>query len=527
LRALAGSSALLRAAVLVCVFGLFASPGIAQGADTFVDFETGDDTAPCGPINDPCRTLQPGINAAGAGDTVHVDETVGQYTNPVGFTLGNMRNLIGDDFVAGDDNSAFPEPDTVLQGGDVALMGPSLRVPTGDPAGTIQGLRLRSGSGPPVTLEASATLTGNVIDEDGPTGAPACLVRVEGMGNTSTIGPGNTFVDPTPDATPQAGVCAVTSGSPSVTSNTFTNLNHGVQVNGGNTSISSNTFSGIQDATSNAAIEVTSGTPTIAGNLIQLPGDDFVLGIALQQTGNTTDVGATLRRNTILGHRVGVAVNETEFPVSLNGDLIAKSGQVGLATNDAVDNDDDAAVTVDNVTIADNVISEISLNGTQLTLISSLLAGTFGITTNADADCAINFSRGPSIGPGCSDFQTTAPPGFVNPAANDYHLGAGSAMIDMGEPGPASPGIVDLDGEARVTDGNGDGTARRDIGADERPTAVPPTATPPVPITPASGTPASSTPQAPPKKKCKKKRKKRADAAAKRKGCKRKRGKGR
>jgi hypothetical protein len=60
--------------------------------------------------------------------------------------------------------------------------------------------------------------------------------------------------------------------------------------------------------------------------------------------------------------------------------------------------------------------------------------------------------------------------GFVNTAARDYHLLPGSPLIDAGDPATAQG--LDLDGKPLVTDGNGDGSARRDIGAFEAP-AVP------------------------------------------------------
>lgn len=56
-------------------------------------------------------------------------------------------------------------------------------------------------------------------------------------------------------------------------------------------------------------------------------------------------------------------------------------------------------------------------------------------------------------------------PGFVDGAAADFRLRSDSALIDRGSAGAGSP--ADLDGLARVTDGNGDGLAVRDIGAFE------------------------------------------------------------
>jgi hypothetical protein len=484
---------------------LLASPAAAQAADAYVDFETGVDGGTCGAMVTPCKTISFGIDRAGVGEIVRVDDRPGtsSYANVSGFFLGSGKSLVAEEFVGGDEGS-LAEPDTIIEGGEMVMFSPTVKVPAGTTGSTIQGFRIRSLGTTPVRLESTATLIGNTIDEDLGTNT-GCFVEVLNSGNTSAIGP-NTFIDPTPAATPQAGVCVTSSAAPSINSNTFTDLNHGVQSGGGNSTISSNTFSGIRGATTNAPIEVTSGSPTITANLIQSPGDTAVIGIALQQTA----IGATLRRNRILGYRVGLVANNTNGAVDLNGDLIAKSTNVALAMNDT-DDDDDANVTATNVTLTDSGSGEVIPTNADLTLNSSIIGAT-GIMPAGGATCAISFSRGPTMTPGgtgCANFQTTAAPGFVNPAANDYHLAAGSAMIDMGDPLPPGGGILDLDGQARATDGNGDGITRRDIGADETPTLALPAAIPP------------ATPGGASKKKCKKKRKKRA-AGAKRKKCKRK-----
>jgi hypothetical protein len=56
---------------------------------------------------------------------------------------------------------------------------------------------------------------------------------------------------------------------------------------------------------------------------------------------------------------------------------------------------------------------------------------------------------------------------FVDAAGGDYRLLPGSPLIDTGDPATAQ--ALDLDGNPLVADGNGDGTARRDLGAFELP----------------------------------------------------------
>lgn len=58
------------------------------------------------------------------------------------------------------------------------------------------------------------------------------------------------------------------------------------------------------------------------------------------------------------------------------------------------------------------------------------------------------------------------PPAFVNPVSSDYHLTACDPGIDQGAPVPELAN--DFDGDPRSLDGNGDGQAVPDMGADER-----------------------------------------------------------
>jgi hypothetical protein len=60
--------------------------------------------------------------------------------------------------------------------------------------------------------------------------------------------------------------------------------------------------------------------------------------------------------------------------------------------------------------------------------------------------------------------------GFVDAGGGDYHLLPSSPLVDAGD--PASAQGLDLDGNPLVADGDGDGSARRDLGAFELQPAV-------------------------------------------------------
>jgi hypothetical protein len=176
--------------------------------------------------------------------------------------------------------------------------------------------------------------------------------------------------------------------------------------------------------------------------------------------------------------------------------LVGKAEGVDATTA----NNTDAAIALRNVTIVgdgspDSIgVSAGSLNahtasvtldssivrGVETSLWRSALAGTANLTAlYSDYDPATIVDTGAgalAIGPG----NINSDPLFAG--ASDFHLLAGAPAVDAGNPASFSD-TVDLDGQPRVTDGNGDGDARRDMGALERAGIAPPATRPTQPLT--------------------------------------------
>jgi hypothetical protein len=79
---------------------------------------------------------------------------------------------------------------------------------------------------------------------------------------------------------------------------------------------------------------------------------------------------------------------------------------------------------------------------------------------------------GPAYGGTCSDMTGTngnisADPLFANPTQGDYHLQQGSPSIDTGDNQTPNLPDKDVDGDPRILDGDGNGTATVDMGVDE------------------------------------------------------------
>jgi serine protease len=215
------------------------------------------------------------------------------------------------------------------------------------------------------------------------------------------------------------------------------------------------------------------GTPTISGNVI---------------TGNSMDIG--------VGGGISL-VNQSDAVIT-NNFIVGNSAIYGGGIAWLVPSGPPGPTVVNN-TIASNlalrataVLADGFDAATRLT--NNILYGS-GPETVVECDAfndlnppvitfndVFNAGSGPEYGGICTD-QTglngniSADPLFINAAAGNFHVQARSPVVDAGsnDGAPAS----DIDGDPRPLDGDGDGVAVVDIGADETPAGdtIPPAIT--------------------------------------------------
>src|SRR5262245_44259248 len=143
-----------RLITLVSVLALAVAPATARAADTYVNGNdaAADDSGPCTSPSAPCETIGQGLIKAGDGDTVHVDDNGSTYLESQ--VIDGGKSLIADNFDTSDNGGT-----TIM-----STIGPTIKVPFDETAGTISGFTLAAAVGPgqeTVFLEARATLRDN------------------------------------------------------------------------------------------------------------------------------------------------------------------------------------------------------------------------------------------------------------------------------------------------------------------------------------------------------------------------------
>jgi hypothetical protein len=237
--------------------------------------------------------------------------------------------------------------------------------------------------------------------------------------------------------------------------------------------MSASTADSVSRATITAASAVTldSGTIAIDDSVIDLGTTSQAIGLeAANYNGGTTPKTITATHVTIVGGGTGSrgAYAYAAFPTASQQSTINLDSSIieGPETD---------------------LLAEAGNNGGPLAASTATVNATYSEWGIGTSTIGPGGAGGVVMGVGNLDVV----PAFVNPAGGDLHLAAGSLLIDAGN--PAAAGFArDRDGSARVTDGDGDGIAVRDMGAYERPASI--VTTPKAPDTAAPDTAVTSRP---------------------------------
>lgn len=423
----------------------------AAAADFYVDDDSGSDANACTTKTAPCGSIDAAMDkasaATGSGDSVWVDG--GDYDASV--VLDDENSLLELDFNGhdGDDQATI----TAISGY------PAVLVPKDELAGRIAGLTLRGNDHFTVELGADVVFAGNELN-----------AITDGRQGISVFGGAPKIIDNVLDAS-GSGVTRgidIDAGTAMITGNELRDLTYAIQLQpggGATANITANLITGLRGSPGLAAGITLNGSTfaSIAGNEIR-DADPAALtaGVNVQDDGfSSLGTNAELNHNVIRDQDFGLRFADAALS-ELSGDIITGNGVGLIAASSGIGSGD---VRATNATITGNG-TDVSIADSGLELDSTIVGDS--IVTAGAASCTISHSAGPTSvdgGNGCEEFETTADPEFADPGAGDYHLTAGSPLIDAGNPAPVAD--EDIDGDDRVLDGDRDGTAVRDIGADE------------------------------------------------------------
>lgn len=140
-------------------------------------------------------------------------------------------------------------------------------------------------------------------------------------------------------------------------------------------------------------------------------------------------------------------------------------GRLALGGQAAIDDVDAGELELSGASAAARnltVRGSVAVNGGALSLVSSVVAAADPFVVTAGATVSTSYSAF-AADPDATGADRIAPPAAILPAS-------GSSLVDAGDPAGLEPfePFEDAAGYSRMTDGDGDGSVRRDIGAYER-----------------------------------------------------------
>lgn len=229
----------------------------------------------------------------------------------------------------------------------------------------------------------------------------------------------------------------------------------------------------LNTAHNGGGIYVHSSSPTIVGNLVHdnqaTLGLGFGGGVSFGKSGGTFDLNEVYLNTAGQGAGISARGGTTTTMLSV---LIDHNSAVGGSANGGGIYTLDSTIFVAGTTIADNSATNgggVHANGTVAPTLDTVIiwgntAPNFPSIQDNTGVMLVSFSDVENILIGGSSISVD--PLFTDPAARDYRVQAGSAVIDQGNFSLNPPG-TDLGGNARVNDGDGDGSPRIDMGAYE------------------------------------------------------------
>jgi hypothetical protein len=204
-------------------------------------------------------------------------------------------------------------------------------------------------------------------------------------------------------------------------------------------------------------------------------------------TGVRIDGGGTIERSRVIGTNAAVVAAGNHS--TIRDSFLTITGSFGTVLRANAAPNADTNVTADGLTIFASDMPDIGgvavstgpapSSNVHLTLTNSIVRGGFDplsafaggpgtgtiSASYSDYDPSGNIEFGGSAKISESNVSNVGVIGFSEETGREFALLPGSPLIDAGD--PAAPQGVDMHGDPRVADGNGDGVARRDLGAFE------------------------------------------------------------